>query len=203
MLCWLPTLQRGVVPGGRRQQREHGGAGPRGAHRARHAPQERLPPALPVPAGRVWHPAAAAARPVGAGLGQQQCPGWFRNRRIEGHASSCGDGGERRPVSEFKGVGGAHVAAQVGINGGAKALWFDCCCALWRHAANANAACKPIAPQHARGAPSCALRCSLSERAGSVASPVPPAGSRRSTGADSHRSWSRADSEQGEYCSGL
>ncbi|KAL4458921.1 hypothetical protein ABPG75_013786 [Micractinium tetrahymenae] len=38
-------------------------------------------------------------------------------------------------------------------------------------------------------------RLSLSERA-SAASPVPPAGSRRSTGADSHRSWSRADSEQ-------
>ncbi|KAL4431642.1 hypothetical protein ABPG77_001484 [Micractinium sp. CCAP 211/92] len=38
-------------------------------------------------------------------------------------------------------------------------------------------------------------RLSLSERAASVASPVPPPGSRRSTGAESHRSWSRANSE--------
>lgn len=44
-----------------------------------------------------------------------------------------------------------------------------------------------------------APRCSLSERAASLASPVPPGGSRRSTGADSHRSWSRADSELGEH----
>ena len=178
----LSASQRGAVPGGRGQQPVHGWARLWGAHRARHATQERVPAAGAGAAGRHRHPPAAAARPAGAGLGQQQCSG--RRRGVVGGSTASPRRGQQRQRR-----GSARESSQVGSGAVARCRSRVPRQPAQRASATAAAVLSPV--------PAC---CSLSERAPSSQSPLPPAGvasGRRSTGADSHRSWSRADSDPG------